>query len=288
MTKMNKLLVLFLLAVSAFAQQNTTNQTTLSASIVDPFPPSAGGLVTTISVTSATNMTVPSFGTSGITTFLFVDRELMGVIAINGTSLTVRRGQGGSKTSSHLSGAIVWWGPQRYFLNVAPAGLCTPNNIIASPAVVVADGSVWVCSGVTSTAGIWAQTINGADSNGAGSAIGNFCTGTAGSGEIEFLNGAACSGATTATARVVIQANGVIGNLYAYSSAIVVSGGSDPVAVLKNGVATTITCTMVSLGTTCSDTTHFVQVAVGDVITFRFTSTASDSAANISVGLGKY
>jgi hypothetical protein len=124
--------------------------------------------------------------------------------------------------------------------------------------------------------------VASASSSAAGS-VRSFCTGTVGSAETEFLNGAACSGATTSTAKYLVAAAGTLSGLRIASSAAVTGGtGKDVATVLKNGSATTITCTIAGTGTACSDTTHSVAVAAGDLITFSFVTATSDTAANIT------
>lgn len=280
----------FLLALTAFGQA-AMNSTTLSAAVVLPFPASAGTPPTTIYLTSTTGMLAPDqFG--AYQTWLFFGRSMFGVKTVaTGYVTGVWAASGQTPVASYASGTTVYWGPRRYFLNGDPVGgsYCLVGNIAALPAVSVPTGNIFNCTGVTTTAGVWFQTVSGTSGGNPGGQFNQFCTGTVGSAETEFLNGAACSGATTATATQVVTQPGVIGYFHAYSSAAVVSGGSDAVTVLKNGSATTITCPIVA-GTvhTCADTTHFVQVAVGDVITYSFVSTTSDTAANISISLGRY
>src|SRR5271155_5704055 len=66
-----------------------------------------------ISVTSATGISGPAantsltsgvFATSEAQTYLYVDRELMEVKAVSGTTILVIRGQGGTGGVSHASG----------------------------------------------------------------------------------------------------------------------------------------------------------------------------------------
>jgi methionine aminopeptidase len=48
--------------------------------------------------------------------------------------------------------------------------------------------------------------------------------------------------------------------------------------VLKNGSTTTITCT-VGTNTSCSDSSHFITVSDGDIISVQFTTQAAETLA---------
>jgi len=52
------------------------------------------------------------------------------------------------------------------------------------------------------------------------------------------------------------------------------------VTVLKNGGATTITCT-IGTATSCIDGTHTASFAQGDLISLQFTSQAADTLAGV-------
>lgn len=58
------------------------------------------------------------------------------------------------------------------------------------------------------------------------------------------------------------------------------NASSGVVTVLKNGVATTITCT-IGTGTSCLDSTHSVAFADGDLISLQFTTQAADTLAGV-------
>lgn len=121
-----------------YAQQNTLTQTYLSAAIT----PSQNS----IAVHSATGITVTNNTTA---TILYVDREEMVVLAVNGTQLTVSRGQGGTPAAGHVSGANVLAGNPTYFFNHDPQGSCTAASTLATPYVNVISGNQWLCSTVT-------------------------------------------------------------------------------------------------------------------------------------------
>jgi hypothetical protein len=153
----------------------------------------------------------------------------------------------------------------------------------------VNDGKIFNCFTPGSTLSTnWVQTGFGTMGTPPSQRIDNFCTGTSGSAETEYLNGAACSGATTLTATRVMVSPGTLYNLQVYSSAAVTGGTSkDVLTVYKNGSATALTCTVAASGTTCSDTTHSVATLAGDVIAFKWVSATSDTAANVSASVEK-
>ena len=173
--------VLFaLFAVTANAQQNYLTQTTLSAAVAGQYlgPGSTGNVPapTLIQVTSATgivgaapNLSVtasqPNFQSA-----IFVDREEMLVIAVNGTQLTVTRGVNGTVATPHNSGAMVLAGQPRWFYVQDPGGLgspggagyisnvpCVLNNVVVSPWVNIRSGAQWYCN---PTALVWTPGFN--------------------------------------------------------------------------------------------------------------------------------
>lgn len=131
-----KQLFLTMVAVLAFAAssfaQTTTTSTTLSSAITSTS-------ATTISVASATGFTAG-------TTSLFVDRELMDVISVSGTTIGVRRGSGGI-TSTHASGATVYVGPRAGgpFIASEKAGSCTSTNELYLPQINPTSGNRYDC-----------------------------------------------------------------------------------------------------------------------------------------------
>lgn len=133
-------LALFLVgAVPSFAQTSLTS-TTLSAAVTSS--------ANTIRVASASGITV-SAGTTA--TGLFIDNEYLVVTAVNGTTLTVSRGQSGTRANSHASGATVLAGPPRAFYDVDPSGSCTAAQTAYTPYINILTGNQWLCSTVTTT-----------------------------------------------------------------------------------------------------------------------------------------
>jgi hypothetical protein len=77
---------------------------------------------------------------------IYVDTELMDVEAANGTLLTVRRGAGGTRAQTHLSGATVYAGqPNVVFFSYPQWGSCTAASQISLPVIDVVDQYVENC-----------------------------------------------------------------------------------------------------------------------------------------------
>lgn len=227
---------------------------------------------------------------------IYVDMELMQVTGLiantNGTTIgaTVARGAGGTQATAHGTTAPVYVGKNEWFASGTTRtnpiqGSCTSTAELVLPVIDAPHGVGWDCR----SSGQWFRIFTGGTMGWSGQAVRAFCTGTAGSAETEYLNGAACSSATTATARQVISAPGTLANLRVFSSAGATGGtNKDVITVYKNGSSTALTCTIAASGTACSDVTHSVAVAAGDVITFQFVSATSDTAANVSASVEKY
>jgi len=284
MTKTYKTLCLVILvALLAFvpvqpaAAQTTTTATTISAAMTRS--------QNTVTLAAATGVSVQ--GANGPVTGIYINKEFMWITTlISGTTYNVARGKGGAQRA-HASGAAVLIGP----ISNGPfvmgtdtiSGSCTRTAELYLPQVYVSTGDVVDCK-----SGEWITVQKGTMAP-AGSRISQFCTGTVGSAETAFLVGAACSGATTSTARIVVSGPGTLANLRVTSSAVAVGGsGKDVLTVVKNGTDTTITCTIAASATTCSDLTHSAAVVAGDVITFKFVTATSDTAANVSASVGVY
>ncbi len=135
------LLSLFAFA-PAFGQQNTLIQTTLSTAI--------NPTVQTFTLASATGV-VASFTQS---TVLYADREAMLVLSVNGTAVTVQRGQYRTVATPHASGEAVLIGrPDWFFSDSTRAfGGCTLASTYVTPYVDMTAGIQWLCSSITN---IW-------------------------------------------------------------------------------------------------------------------------------------
>lgn len=146
----------------AFGQTLLTT-TTLSAAV-----PSGNSSATTsgnqgiVVVASATGISGPTpnsgnvYGaaTSEAQTYLFVDRELMEVKAVSGTTVTVIRAVGPTTGTSHASGALVFIVPANIVNGgnntraaAMPTGSCTRTNELYLPRIEFASGVISDCLG---------------------------------------------------------------------------------------------------------------------------------------------
>lgn len=184
MTK--KLTLLFALVLTlAFSANAQTILTTTTLSAAAQGMGSVNGATPTgnlsiISVTSATGISAPVpnasltsglLATSEAQSYLFVDRELMQVKAISGTSITVIRGVDGTAAVSHVSGALVfvvpgpaagiWSGGGFAAASQSPSvpqGSCTRSNELYLPRISFDSGVISDCDGGQWVNGDAAQT----------------------------------------------------------------------------------------------------------------------------------
>lgn len=262
--------------------QTATTVTTISSAMT--------AAQTTITLASGTGISVQG-NVNQINTGIYVDREFMWITTlVSGTTYNVARAKQVTQRVAHASGATVYAGPLTsgpFFFgsnsNGEATGACTSTAENYLPRIYTATGHIYDCR----SNGYWIS-LGTAGATG-GTRVAGFCTGTVGTAETEFLVGAACSGATTSTTRHIVSRGGTLADLRVFSSANVVGGtGKDVLTVQKNGTDTTITCTIAASAATCSDTTHAVAVAAGDVITFKFVTATSDTAANVAAAVGVY
>lgn len=170
MTKRFPLAAVFfglLLSASAFGQTIVAT-TTLSAAVPGGQSASVTGLTGQfgiVQVASATGISAPApntglvqaFATSNAQTLLYVDRELMEVRNVSGTTITVVRGVGSTAATSHASGALVFvvptannpWLDGGFAGNVqqVPAGSCTRANELYLPRIQFSTGIISDCIG---------------------------------------------------------------------------------------------------------------------------------------------
>lgn len=159
MKKTLTLLSLFLLMVAGASAQTMLTMTTLSSAANSPssVPTAGSGLTGVVQLTSATGVNAPSTSDPTKHTFLYVDRELMDVTAVNGTSITVVRGAETTAGRAHASGALVFVIPA--YLDIyggagnyggtfaAPSGSCTRTNEVALPRIQYLSGLISDCVG---------------------------------------------------------------------------------------------------------------------------------------------
>lgn len=151
------------------AQQNTLSQTSLSAAVPSTPNTNPFGSAQTFIQVAAVPTGVTGIQLNPTTTInqqnqwmVFVDRELMAVVSINGTTIQVQRGISGTVASPHASGAMVLFGRNAWFYNQDPGGIrgmdggisgvaCTPAAVLVSPYVNYLSGAQWLCSSITNT-----------------------------------------------------------------------------------------------------------------------------------------
>lgn len=112
-------------------------------------------------VTSTSQTTVRVALATGITannTMLFADGEAMFVNAVNGTTISVTRGQPTSRAVQHPNGGLVWFGPPSQFQFATPvgypAGACTRTGATL-PYIDVNNNVISDCLG-----GVWVNGSN--------------------------------------------------------------------------------------------------------------------------------
>ena len=134
-------------AAPSFAQQYTLTQTTLAADVSNSS--------TTVQLASVTNVTgvITSNNTD-----LYIDRELMQVVAVNGKVVSVLRGVSGTQAAAHRASNMVLAGAPAAFVNFDPEGSCSTTapkspteNVPAQPTINTRTGNQWLCSSLTST-----------------------------------------------------------------------------------------------------------------------------------------
>jgi hypothetical protein len=138
------------------------------------------GNLSIVAVASATGISAPApntsltsglAATSEAQSYLYVDRELMQVKAVSGTTITVVRGVNGTSGVSHASGALVFVIPGAAFGAwsgngfeaasqgpSAPQGSCTRANETYLPRIHVSSGTISDCDGGQWVNGDAAQT----------------------------------------------------------------------------------------------------------------------------------
>lgn len=167
--KLTLLFALFLGFAPFAGAQTLLTTTTLSSAVqgmgsVNGATPT--GNMAIVAVASATGITGPSpntsftsglVSTSDATTYLYVDRELMQVKAVSGTTVTVIRGLMSTAAASHASGAlvfivpvsaqIIWSGANYGQAPAVPEGSCTRASELYLPRIQFQSGIVSDCNG---------------------------------------------------------------------------------------------------------------------------------------------
>ena len=111
---------------------------------------------TGISASTPNTSNIAGLATSSGATYLYVDRELMQVVAVSGTSITVIRGVGSTSAASHASGAVVFivpaaavasWPSPIGNTDWGPHGSCTRTNEVYLPRIAFTSGNISDCVG---------------------------------------------------------------------------------------------------------------------------------------------
>lgn len=284
-----------LLPLGSLNAQATLGTTTLSAALTGTDSSATPGNSTDlIYVTSISSFVQNSVGQ--YQTLLYVDFEAMDVLAVmpagSNNQIRVVRGAHGTKATKHNSGATVYVGPPVYFGGAAGAGAntagdkvgaCISTNELALPFININDGKIFDCR----SSGQWIQIGLGTMGSPPGELISQLCTGavTSSSTTDYVVAGEACT--VTTGIPVVVTSPGTLFNFRVHSSAAAASTSSDEIAtVVKNGTGTAITCNLSGVAV-CSDLTHSVAVAAGDLITFSYLSGTTDTAANLTMSVEK-
>lgn len=118
-----------------------------------------------INVASATGITAPNFTSGAGITWLIVDAEFMVVTAVNGTVISVLRGQNGTTALPHVTGSLVQIGLPTDFVSY---GSYTNNEVAVGevesllkwPAIFLAGSA----DALTGAAGFWVVKTAGVDS----------------------------------------------------------------------------------------------------------------------------
>lgn len=152
------LLSLFAVAAPLFAQTAVTS-TTLSAALALP---TQGNQQTTVALASATGISAPTNTQPG--SMLFVDAEAMRVLTLSGTTATVIRGQAGSMSGAHASGAVVYAGPASttvgtpFVSSDPPLAVCASTSEQYTLRINTLNGKIWKCN-----TSVW-TVVNGGQS----------------------------------------------------------------------------------------------------------------------------
>jgi hypothetical protein len=277
-----------LLAVAgSFAQQQgpqSLTTTTLSNAITNV----GAGNTSQVTLASISNV----YATVSVGTTLWVDTEAMDVVTnsllANTTTLTVQRGAHGTKAEGHAAGRTVYVTRPNLFQGYDQAGTCWTNATGTQlptilPWVNITNGNRFNCY----SDGIWFKEGNGSESL-AITTEQAFCTGIPAETTTVYLNGATCTGATTATFQDLVTTPGELANFRVRGSAV--AANANVFTVYKNGVATAITCTVAIAAQTCSDNTHSVATTAGDYIQIQDAvgSTTAETFANAAAVLALY
>ena len=133
MKKLSVILGMVLLLASFAHGQATLNSTTLSVA--------AAKGDRTISVASASGFAAGEYA--------YVDRELMFISSVSGTTISVIRGYGGTSAVGHANASTVYQGPADHFAAYDRSGTCTSTDELVLPIINVKTGKKFRCTSST-------------------------------------------------------------------------------------------------------------------------------------------
>jgi hypothetical protein len=146
-------------------------------------------------------------------------------------------------------------------------------------------------SGNNLAAGSWIVVASGTPTFTGQFTLEGACTNTAPSSATIRLYGLGETSTATCTSTLTTTGDGqVIGAATTIPgmSVTATTGGSNAssgaVTVLKNGTATTITCTL-GTGTSCQDYAHSTAFAAGDILSVQFTTQAAETLAGVKASV---
>lgn len=146
-----------MLGAMAFGQQ-ALSSTTLSSAVTSVNAKS----VVLASVTAVTIPGVPNGTTLGGPVspfsyeFLYVDREMMRVTGISGSTVLVQRGASGTRATTHNSGAVVYVVHGSQLASVDLSGSCSVNGSMTLPQINPATGAIFNCVSAGANGSVWA------------------------------------------------------------------------------------------------------------------------------------
>jgi len=225
--------------------------------------------------------------------FHIVNALVNGILNTHGTHFDGT----GSNYAVNCTGAGSQWLGDGDFINQAPNpggnGLSTAsgckaqarrtafagpggNVAISNSGSFISEGGNSVTANIVGGTGPWSglDVLKGACS---GTATSSATLGLYGLGQSTTLT---CT-STTVNLGVPMGTNGTLLAMEVTATHAGVNASSGVVTLLKNNVATTITCT-IGTGTSCFDTNHTVAYVVGDIISIQFTTQGSEVLAGVA------
>lgn len=148
--------------------QVTLTQTTLSNAVSGPafYSGTSPTIAQTVFLASLTGISAPVLPGTPVS-IIYVDREAMGVLAVNTSisAVTVFRGYLGTQASPHVAGQMVLVSnlyttnlavganivPSGFYQNDPPQGATCSSGIPTLPWINVLTGAQWLCSTITNT-----------------------------------------------------------------------------------------------------------------------------------------